>query len=223
MSSGLVIAGSGLVLVVAVSVVWLRRHDRALRAAQATRHGWILVDHDEDEITAQLRGLTLFEVGHSRRIVSAFGQNADLRLFQYVCETGFEHRRRSHRWVVLSSATATGTGPAVISREEWLLAAAQLPGRRSIRVAPASSGAGALSAVVDDREHWEDRLAAGLAEWLAGQPTNRCWEVLPGHVVVYDPGPIEEGKYDELDQSLRQFIKLIRVANSAPLERQAVR
>lgn len=215
MSPGLIVVGGCLFLIAAISVVLLRRHDRTLRATQAVRHGWQMSMENRDDVMDRLRGLTLFEVGHSRRIEGNFKDGAGLQMIQYVCETGFEQRRRTHRWVVAVTEASGREGAAVISREDWLLAAAELPGRRRISIEQGNSAKGALYAIIEDSDEWTGRLSKGMADWLKQQPTTRSWEVQPGYVVAYDPGPMDDDKYDGLPASVNRFAELMSHCRSA--------
>lgn len=205
MSPGLLIAGGILVLVAGASIALLRRHEGVARRQVAERLGWSSSTGSAEDILDEMRGMTLFEVGHSRRVESVFQSGRDLQLFQHICETGFENRRRTHRWVVAVLRLPHSSGVAVISREDWLLAAASLPGRKRLPLKAGEQGANPLFAIVDDPESWQACLTGELGQWLAEQPIGRCWEVLPGFAVVYDPGAVDEAKLSGLADSVRKF------------------
>lgn len=205
MSPGLFIAGGILVLVAGASIVLLRRHEGVARRELAARLGWSSPPGAAEDIFDEMRGLTLFELGHSRRVDGVFQSGRELQLFQYICETGFENRRRTHRWVVAALSLPHTSGVAVISREDWLLAASSLPGRRRLPLHPHDQGGSSLCTIVDDADTWQGRLSGELGRWLAKQPIGRSWEVLPGFAVVYDPGVMSEAKLSGLADSVREF------------------
>lgn len=213
MSLGVLVAGTALVGVAASSIVLLRHHERTARAAQARRFGWTLDDQLGPELRARLAGLTLFEVGHSRRIDRAYRREGPLYLLQYLCETGFEHRRKTHRWSVIVAPLRHNLGTAVITAEDWLAATAELPARKTISgMWGRSTGTNGL-VIVEDEEAWRSLLGRQLGQWLERQPVSRSWEVLPEYVVGYDPGSPGEAAMMELATEAQALCSLLRMAD----------
>lgn len=213
MSLGVLVAGAALVGVAASSIVLLRHHERSSRAAQARRFGWTLDEQLGPELRARLAGLTLFEVGHSRRVEWAYRREGPLYLLQYLCETGFEHRRKTHRWSVIVAPVRHALGTAVITAEDWLAATAELPARKKITGAwGRSTGTNGLL-IVEDEDAWRALLGRQLTPWLERQPPSRSWEVLPEYVVGYDPGSPGESAMMELAREAQALCSLLKTAD----------
>lgn len=239
MELALTIAGFFLAAVAATSIVLLRRHDRAVFLAEAARFGWRPSKLSRDEVLRRWNGLTLFDVGHTRRVdrvLESDGTGGRIHLFTYACETGFEHHRRLHRWIVLAVPFGDHPGPAVISRQDWLQVAARLPGRRMIAVAPKCAGGDEpapatadpaqadhqLRAVVEDAERWGPALEGPPGKWLAVQPVTRSWEFLDGWLVMHEAGPATEETYRRIGDCLRDLGALGGLFNSAAPGRTAI-
>lgn len=213
MSLGVLVAGTALVGVAASSIVLLRHHERSSRAAQARRFGWTLDEQLGPELRARLAGLTLFEVGHSRRIEWAYRREGPIYLLQYLCETGFEHRRKTHRWSVIVAPLRHSLGTAVITAEDWLAATAELPARKTISgIWGRSTNTNGL-VIVEDEEAWRALLDRKLGQWLNRQPPSRSWEVLPEYVVGYDPGSPGESAMMDLASEAQALCSMLKTAD----------
>jgi hypothetical protein len=175
------------------AVVWHRRHSLSVGRGLAKRRGWTLYPRHEAELLERLDGLALMQIGHSRRIARAFGASGRLFLFPYTCETGFEHRRQSHHWIVAACEVEHECSRATITAQDWLIAAAsasccrELPLSAPTANTEATAGRG-YAAIVEDPEEWQSRCRNGLQAWFASQPPNRSWEIVPGFIVGYEPG-----------------------------------
>lgn len=208
----MLIAGGGLVAVAATSIVLLRRHEQSNREAHARRFGWVLDDDVGTSLSVRLRGLTLFEVGHSRRIEGSYRKDGSIFLFQYLCETGFEHRRQTHRWSVVVAPLRHNTGAAVLTTEDWLAVTAELPGRKTITREPAKTGVPRRWIIADDEQAWQERLSGPIGKWLDNQPAGRTWEVLSEFVVGYEGGSPGESAFIELAEAARRVSSLLTTA-----------
>lgn len=215
MSTGVLVAGASLVGIAATSIVLLRRHEKSVRVAQARRFGWTVDDRVGDDLRDRLRGLTLFEVGHSRRVDGACRRDGPNYLLQYLCETGFEHRRQTHRWSVVVVEARQSAGAAVLTTEDWLAVTAELPGRLTLRRDAARRGEPPRLIIVEDEAAWRRRLAGPFGQWLDSQPQDRTWEILPDYVVGYEPGAPRESAYVELAEAARKAAVLLTTSDQA--------
>lgn len=205
---------AALLTVVAVGA-WVRYQgrQRARRAAGARALGWEPAVEPGLLKSRWMRDMTLTRIGHSRRIESVFQQPGPVFLFYYRCETGFEHRRNSHRWMAIAATIDARISRATISREDWLLAAARLPGMT--RIAPgADADTTSPSAVVEDPEQWRTILSGPAGAWLGNQPEARSWEFLPGMIVGYEGASPGDAAIDALSQAMNELLATLGQAGS---------
>jgi hypothetical protein len=163
-----------------------------------------------EDLLRRLQGIALMRIGHSRRMVGPMHRDRELCLFPYVCESGFEHRRQTHHWIVAVCQAEHGCAGAVITAQDWLMAAAWYPTHRELPISkPDQSEAGCQSrvAIVDDPDEWNVRLQGGLRAWFAAQPLERSWDIIPGYVVGYQPGRAQDEIAAELAQSARELAR----------------
>lgn len=140
------------------------------------------------------------QVGHSHRVAGAFEAPGPTILFEYVCETGFESRRRTHRWMVAARESRHECSRATLNTEDWLCAAVASQADRRLLI-PSPDGAKRRVAVVRDDTEWAARLDGDVGRWLGSQPSNRSWEVMPGYVVGYQPGPLNDAGLADLAEA----------------------
>ena len=195
MTGGLIITSGGLAALSIAALALRRQRERAVGRALAERHGWELYGGRQRDLQSRLGTASLMQVGHSRRIPEAFLSPGRAFLFSYVFETGFEHRRQSHRWMVVALEVEHGLSRATITTGSWLIAAAtgastQVLAVKSGLSSPRSTGA--RVAIVEDADTWARRLQGRPGDWLANQPAERTWEILPGFIVGYEPGRLQE-------------------------------
>jgi hypothetical protein len=201
LTGGLIITSGGLAALSIAALALRRQRERALGRALAERHGWELYGESQRDLQSRLGTASLMRVGHSRRIPEAFLSPGRAYLFSYVFETGFEHRRQSHRWMVVALEGEHGLSRATITAADWLIAAATGTSTHALAVEPGMSSprsAGARVAIVEDTEEWAPCLQGPPGEWLANQPAQRTWEILPGFIVGYEPGRLREDALAEL-------------------------
>lgn len=206
----------------AAAAMTLRRHrEDASRLALARRNGWEYAARPSDQLVARLRALAIMQIGHSRVMPESFRMKDRTSVSPYVFETGFDERRRTHHWLVASSEVLHACSRAAITHYDWLLATAACPACRLLRLDGASPTparasdvaeslrSNALTAIVFDEEEWRRRLVGDLAGWLLDQPPTRCWEILPGLVVGYEPGRPDEKAIVELEAATRALARLL--------------
>lgn len=217
MSRGLIIASSGLAALAVAVLAWRRHRERSASRAFARRLGLELPNCSQRDLLARFSGAALMQIGHSRRIPEAFVSPNGVHLFSYLFETGFEHRRRSHRWLVAAQAVSFDDGRATITHEDWLATTVTGPTSRELPLpkrSHASPSEARQVAIVEDEVAWHDRLQAGLGQWIADQPPERSWEVLPGWVIAYQPGVLQADALAELSQAVEQMAQ--RLAANVP-------
>jgi len=145
LSFGLIIAGWALAVIAASTLVWHRRREQAAQCAWARDHGLTIYSGRPRDLAHRLRGLTLMQVGHSRRIEAAFVTPKGDIAFCYHCQTGFEQNRYLHRWLVAAVRMPEGEGDqggspngrAVVTAQDWLAAASHSTTGRVLPVGPA--------------------------------------------------------------------------------------
>jgi len=152
------------------------------------------------------------QIGHSRRIAETIGDARRLHLLIYVCETGFEHRRQSHFWMVAAYEVDHGCTRATVTAQDWLRAAAWAPACRELRLTGIPAGEEQptpLIAIVEDADEWDARFRNGLSRWFMEQPADRSWEVIPGLVVGYKAGRHADETLRELGTSVEELARLL--------------
>ncbi len=219
LTSNLVITGGGLAAVAAVAILWRRHRLLSLGGQWASRHGWTPYAGRSEDLLAALSDCALTQVGHSRRIPLALTAKGRLHLLSYVCETGFEKRCQIHRWIVAAQTTEHVFGRATITSQDWLIAAATAPTCHELPVrtlppssecpaSPSQAGSGPI-AIVEDSEEWVARLDARLRQWCLDQPADRSWEIVPGLIIGYEPGQLNEAKLAELGNATEALAELL--------------
>lgn len=169
-----------------------------------------------EELMQRLAGLSLLQVGHSRRIDAAFILPRGGYAICYQCQTGFDQNRYLHAWLVAAIEAPNGPDRAVITAQDWLRAAASSPSRRTLPVGEIAR-LPKRWAIVDDAERWRVRLDGEWGTWLSRQPDDRNWEFLPGWVVGYEPGGPEGPPLLALAAATRELAGLV-TARSASMD-----
>jgi len=210
MNDGFFLAGSSLAAVLAVGLALRRRRERSMLDAWALRHGWSVNPRAGQELMERLAGLALMQIGHSRRVLTVVHDPNGVQLFEYVFETGLEHDRETHRWMVVVVPLMTTCTRATISDERWVLAAASHPAFRRIAVGSAPvNGNGARMAVVDDEEAWHATLSRQMGNRLTSEPKGRSWEVLPDLLVGYQASPVADKIVGDLVSAAKEISKMV--------------
>lgn len=207
MTKGLIIAGGGLVTVLAAALTLRRHRATSLLKSLAGRRGWTMVSRGAKDWLRYLGGVALMQLGHSRRLGPMFQAADNLWLFSYIFETGFEHRRDTHTWRLVVCEIEHGYGRATVTRQDWLIAAGSSPGTHNISLnhQPGHERPPGLQAVVEDPEAWSEHYSDELRQWFGSQPEERSWEFLPGLIVGYEPGGLQETELVSLEDSARKL------------------
>ncbi|MFQ5411129.1 MAG: hypothetical protein ACE5EC_02490 [Phycisphaerae bacterium] len=221
MKSSLIIAGGGLLVLTMGAIALRRQRERAARSALAARHGWTIPPYGRLSWSDRLGEVGPCRIGHGRRLGTVFRTRDGIWLFSYVCDTGFEHRRGRHAWRLAVCERSHGCGRASMTRDDWFIAMMTTPDSHTLSLAGdeaserRSNGRGVEGqvewhpngpvALVEDREEWRARLDAGLGAWFRAQPRKRSWQVLPGLIVGFEPGPFLEDCMEALAEATRQL------------------
>ncbi|MBN2562737.1 MAG: hypothetical protein JXQ75_17580 [Phycisphaerae bacterium] len=224
----MIIVGIGLAVLAAAVLAMRRRREHAGRRALARRQGWEWHPRPEEKLLARLDTVALMQIGHSRRTAEAFRAKGPTYIFPYVFETGFEHRRESHRWLVVMRDVQHTCARVTITRQDWLAVTAAGPASQELPLRDpqdTSRSDGGLVAIADDPEEWQARSKRALVRWLAEQPAERSWEILPGCVVGYEPGLLQETALVGLSAAAAELARLLMnsYGESVPLKRSPQR
>ncbi len=199
----------GCMAVVAASVTMRRRQERVESRSLAKQHGWEVSPRRASAWQDLLRDVSLRRIGHTRRLGTAFRTEQGFCVMPYVCETGFEHRRETHRWRLIVQEIEHPCGRAAVTGKDWLLATTASPVAHRIPLgatAESSASIGTLTAVAEDFEEWDARLRGKLEAWFLSQPADRSWEILPGLIVGYEPGPLEAEAMEALAEDAAHLL-----------------
>ncbi len=195
------------------ALAFRRRRERLLRLALAARHAWELPTQSNRQILRQIEDAALTQIGHGRRITASYRTKGRTIVFSYEFETGFEQRRQLHPWLVVVQEVDHGCSRATITRQEWVTATVQGPACHAVPFSSTPSSdsqeAGNI-AIVEDPELWRSILAGPVGRWLADQPRDRTWEILPGLVVGYQPGEIQADKLEALTLTAGELAKQLQ-------------
>jgi hypothetical protein len=186
----LIIAGWGMAVIAASTLIWHRRREREARFAWARENNLELYRGRPRDLIFQLRELALLQIGHSRRMEAAFVLPGGGYAFCYLCQTGFEQDRFMHAWIVAAVECAPETTRAIITAQDWLRAGVHDPSRRTLPL-NGTEAKSATVAIVEDADEWRRRLNGPLGRWLRTQPPERSWEFMPGWLAGYEPGSAE--------------------------------
>ena len=201
------IAAIALGIVAAVAMTLRRRQERSILLDWAARHGWTLIE-DGRELYARLTDAALMQIGHSRRFSAIARDPQGVTVFEYGCETGFEHTREQHRWIGVWIPTAHRHRRAAISREAWVLAAAARPFLERREIAVADKGHDSRSiALVEDPLEWESPPAE-LSGKLTSEPP-RSWEILLDSVLGYQPATDDEAGISGIVSAAKEVAVLL--------------
>jgi hypothetical protein len=206
------IAAVALGLVAAVAMALRRRQERSILEGWAARHGWTLETAETAEMPMKLAGSVLLQIGHSRRFSAIAGDPQGVRLFEYACETGFEHEREQHHWVGVVVPVEHDKPRATFTREDWAIALAVRPGFEQIVLGDsvaAASDKNMRIALVEDAELWRVALASELGKRLTAEASARTWEVIPGALVGFEAAPRDESSVTELASAGKEIARLL--------------
>lgn len=208
----------GCLAVVAAAAAMRRRHEATASRLLAGQRGWEVSSRRERVWRDMLRDVSLLRIGHSRRLGTAFRTRRGFHVLSYTCETGFEHRRETHQWRVAAREIEHGCGRAAVTAEAWLLATTASPVAHRIPLdggGERSPSNGTLTAVAENFEEWSGRLSGDLGAWFLSQPADRSWEILPGLIVGYEPGPFDDKAMEALATDAAQLLSHLARPSSA--------
>ena len=204
------IAGIALGVVAAVAMALRRRQERSILEAWAGRHGWQM-EPSATELTRLLSCSSLMKIGHSRRFSAIAADPQGVRLFEYACETGFEHDREQHRWFGAIVPVDHRHSHTVFTHEPWVVAVAMKP---SYELIPSGNGVDAGEhrtgvMLAEDPVEWKDLPATELGKRLGKESSNRSWEVLPGCLLCFEPVPGDESQVSELASAAKEIARFL--------------
>jgi len=163
--------------------------------------------------------LALLQVGHNHRFRTILQPAGREMLAIHEFETGAEHRRTLHEWTVVAHDSDHRLHRAVMTRQDWIVAVASSPVAHvfSLEVGGAShgpqaadaatAGCGPWALIVEDPDAWPDRLRRNLGDWLAPQPVDRTWEILPDAIVGYQPARASSTAATELLEASKKLAR----------------
>ena len=218
MTDGIIIVIASSIAALLISIGWRRRRDVAEQQPWVASPEWSECRDEFRKSMGPLKRLALTEIGHSRRVESAFRASDGALIITYVCETGFERRRNSHRFFVAVCPLGVTMSRVVITREQWLLSAAQRPDLHLISVEKSTgkkdvNGHGDLRLASASPRDISVRLSHGLLDWLHLQHVERSWEVVGLYAFGYQPATQKPEDALELVKAVRELAHLIAVHN----------
>lgn len=168
-----------------------------------------------------LLATNLSTLGHTRRLRRVRPVGDDSFLFEYVFETGFEHRRFRHHWVGAVTKTQHEYARALVAGSGWARAVGAPTGHQRTTLGPPTSPS-ILTAHLEDPEQWSGPAAADLRAWFANQSPDHVWEIVPGHVIGYVPGVMTEQIGESMIAATRSLAELLKshtpAMNANPLQ-----
>ncbi|HWM29083.1 MAG TPA: hypothetical protein VNQ14_11535 [Woeseiaceae bacterium] len=202
-----IVTGSALGAVAALAIAVRVRRDILPQRAFAANHGWTVLRAGTSSLRGDLADVALFQTGHSSQLGPHFRTADGIEVFGYRYETGADRELGLHTWRVAMSPAAH-TLRAMVTTQDWLLALADKPAahREALARGPVASVAGnSRTSIVIDTDCEPRRLPRALTEALSTEPAGRTWELLPGYVVVYEPGAFREKECLALVDSARRI------------------
>lgn len=155
-----------------------------------------------------LLATNLSTLGHTRRLRHVTRNADDSLLFEYVFETGFEHRRFRHHWVGAVQMVRHGFARALVAGSGWARAVGAPIGHRRINFGPPASPS-ILTAHLEDPEQWSGPESADVRAWFANQSPDHVWEIVPDHVIGYVPGVLTDQIGESMMASTRSLAELL--------------
>lgn len=212
------IAGTA-ALAVGTATVVLRRLREAARLRQlGARLGWRMRARGGNAVDTYSTDLTIMNVGHSRRVGASFEATRDIRLFSYTYESGTESDRATHTWRLATCPIEGRVRWAIVSNESWLLAAGAANQLEPFDLTPFLEP-GAVgsphSFITNDPLYWSKRMTPKLAAFLTQQSRERSWEIVPGVVAAFEPGPCTAEEMAAMADQMKRFVQLLSEALGA--------
>lgn len=163
-----------------------------------------------------LLATNLSTLGHTRRLRRVTPAGDDSLLFEYVFETGFEHRRFRHHWVGAATRIRHGFARALVAGSGWARAVGAPVGHQRATFGPPASPS-ILTAHLEDPGQWSGPAAADLRAWFSLQSPDHVWEVVPGHVIGYVPGVMTEQIGESMVAATKSLADLL-TSHASPVQ-----
>lgn len=206
-----ILAIGGGVVLVALAVLGLRRwRESARRHSEASRQGWRQLRGSRD-LPDWLLACSVSQLGHSRRLEAVLEADGPTFVFEYVFETGFEHRRFRHHWIGAARPSGHARGRAVVAGTAWARAIGTPPGHRAIGLGETA----VLTAIVEDPAEWTADRSGALRDWLARQSPDHVWEIVPGYVVGYAPGVLTDAVAAQITAAAGELAEAVKATDIA--------
>lgn len=209
------IAGVGAIGVSAATFMYRRvRETRRVRRL-ASRLGWEVRLRGRESVYHRAGNMAFMRVGHSRRIGALFEPKPGVIAFSYTYETGTEIERMTHSWrVVLCDVTAPLRW-AILTDQDWLIAAARVRRMYPIELAPFAEPDAIRSPhtfLTDDPQSWQSHMTLRLAAFFTQQSRERSWEIAPGLVAAFEPGAFLEAEMAAMVDQTTRLAQLLSAA-----------
>jgi hypothetical protein len=225
LTDGILIAGVSGLVVLLVWMSWRSRRDKSMHQTWAASPGWTECSDEFRRSLGPLRRLALTEIGHSRRVEAAFRSGDGALVLNYVCETGFERLRHSHRFIVAACQLDSPVGRMIVTREDWLLASARRPDLRMVSIGDRSDESlhfgGVLMAAAANPPELQRRLGSGLASWLRLQRDEQSWEAVGEYVFGYQAATKRAEAPQEMVRAVRELAALLSAGNRQAAKHQS--
>ena len=199
-------------LVVIWVLIAMSQRFRSIRlGGLANELGLRLFGRDPLNLPQRYTGMYLFKQGHARRarnVMIGHYQGQQLRLFDYVYETGLGLNRRTHRFGVAAVQVDNAQGALLVLAKKMGHAAYNLSGMEQIRL-PNALGEQGYGAFGDNVSPVRDYLSEEVLSRL-GQNPSCSLEIRDGVLAVYRPGRITLKEFRQLRALASELAGAIR-------------
>lgn len=213
--------GIGAIGVSAATLMYRRVRETARLRRLAGKLGWDFKLRGRETLMNRVSNLAFMRVGHSRRIGALFEPRPGVVAFSYSYESGTDIARMSHSWRVVLCEVPVPMRWAILTDQDWLIAAARVRRMQPVDLAPFAEPDAIRSPhafLTDDPEDWRDHMTPRLAAFLTQQSRDRSWEIAPGLVAAFEPGAFLEAEMAAMVDQTTRLAQLLLVAfgGSAP-------
>ncbi len=209
------VAGIGAIGVSAATLLYRRVRETTRLRRLAAKLGWDVRLRGRNAILRRAGRLALMGVGHSRRIGALFAPCPGVLAFSYSYESGTEIERMSHSWRVVLCDVSASLRWAILTDQDWLIAAARVKRMHAVDLAPFAEPDAIISPhafMTDDPDTWREKMTPRLAAFLTQQSRERTWEIAPGLVAAFEPGEFLETEMAAMVDQTTRFAQLLLVA-----------
>jgi len=155
-----------------------------------------------------LLATNLSTLGHTRRLRRVTQVDNMSLLFEYVFETGYEHRRFRHHWVGAVTQCNHAWARSFIAGAGWARAVGAPVGHHRVAIGPATSPS-ILTGHLEDPQQWDRPRSAEVRAWFSGQSPDHVWEIVPDHVIGYVPGIMTDAIGESMLAGARSLADLL--------------